>query len=283
MYTYGELIRVVAVLKKSSMVNLKARYLFIFFIILLPHLLVAQKNASFESGSFTLKNDTLPYRILFPLDFDPSKKYPMVLVLHGAGERGNNNEDQLKYGARLFLTDSIRNKYPAIVIFPQCPAEGYWSTVKIETDSATRKLKFIFQHDAPPTRAMLLLLGLLDEFLDKPFIDKHHVFVGGLSMGGMGTFEIIGRKPNIFAAAFAICGGDNTLNVKKYAKKVPLWVFHGEKDSVVPYTHSESIVAAIKEAGGEPRYSLYMHDDHDCWDDAFKEPDFMSWLFSHSK
>ena len=102
-------------------------------------------------------------------------------------------------------------------------------------------------------------------------------------MGGMGTFEIIGRKPNIFAAAFSICGGDNTLNAKKYATKVPLWIFHGEKDSVVPFEHSEVMVQAIKEAGGNPKYTLYPNDDHNSWNDAFAEPELFPWLFSHSK
>ncbi len=249
-----------------------------------PFLVSAQKNKSFDRGSFTLKGDTLPYRILFPLDFDPAKKYPLIFVLHGAGERGSNNEDQLKYGTGLFLNDTIRDKYPAIVIYPQCPAEGFWSNVKIETDSATKKYKFLFQtDDSPPTKAMVLLLGMVDQFLDKPYVDKHKLYVGGLSMGGMGTFEIIGRRPNVFAAAFSICGGDNTLNAKKYAKKVPVWIFHGERDSVVPYTHSESMVAAIKEAGGTPRYTLYPNDDHNSWDDAFKEPNLIPWLFSHTK
>lgn len=255
------------------------------FIIILvfPMLVAAQKNQAFDRGSFALKGDTMPYRILFPLDFNPAKKYPMILVLHGAGERGNDNEAQLKYGTKLFLNDSIRDKYPAIVVYPQCPAEGYWSNVHIQIDSATRKDKFIFQSDAPPTPAMTMLLGLVDAFLDKPYVDRHRVYVGGLSMGGMGTFEIIGRRPNLFAAAFAICGGDNTLNAKKYAKKVPIWIFHGEKDSIVPYTHSESMVTAIKDAGGDPRYTLYMNDDHDSWDDAFKEPDLIPWLFSNHK
>jgi len=119
--------------------------------------------------------------------------------------------------------------------------------------------------------------------LDKPYVNKHMVYVGGLSMGGMGTYEIIGRRPKVFAAAFAICGGDNTLNAKKYAKKVPLWVFHGAKDSVVPEAHSESIVAAIKDAGGDPKFTVYPNDDHNSWDDAFREPLLIPWLFSHTK
>jgi predicted peptidase len=255
----------------------------LFVSLVFPVLVFAQNTSAFDRGSYITKGDTLPYRILFPQDFDAAKKYPLILVLHGAGERGNNNEAQLKYGTRLFMKDTIREKYAAIVVYPQCPTAGYWSNVKIEVDSMTKKVKFIFQTDAPPTKAMQSLMGLVDELLDKPYVNKHQVYVGGLSMGGMGTFEIIRRKPNVFAAAFAICGGDNTLNAPKYAKKVPLWIFHGEKDSVVPYTHSEAMVAAIKEAGGDPKYTLYPNDDHNSWNDAFAEPLLIPWLFSHHK
>lgn len=251
--------------------------------LLSPVFLKAQSHSPFDRGSYIKKGDTLPYRMLFPQNFDPTKKYPLIIVLHGAGERGNNNESQLLYGTQLFLKDTIREKYAAFVLYPQCPASGWWANCKFEEGSVTHKTKFIFQHDAPPTRAMQSLLGLVDEFLDKPYINKHQVYIGGLSMGGMGTFEIIGRRPKVFAAAFAICGGDNTLNAKKYAKKVPLWIFHGQKDSVVPYTHSEAMVTAIKEAGGDPKYTLYPNDDHNSWDDAFKEPLLIPWLFAHKK
>jgi predicted peptidase len=130
---------------------------------------------------------------------------------------------------------------------------------------------------------MHALMAFIDDFLDKPYADKHHVYVGGLSMGGMGTFEIIGREPKLFAAAFAICGGDNTLNAKKYAKKVPLWIFHGAKDKTVSPDHSQVMVDAIKAAGGDPKFTLYPNDDHDSWTDAFAEPELLPWLFSHSK
>ncbi|MGZ3763676.1 MAG: carboxylesterase family protein [Mucilaginibacter sp.] len=247
-----------------------------------PFILKAQNLSSFDRGSFIIKNDTIPYRILFPQHFDPTKKYALILVLHGAGERGNNNDAQLAYGPKLFLNDTIRAKYPAIVVFPQCPADSYWSNVDKQTDPAGKTI-FRFQEGGEPTRAMKGLLGLVSEMLDKPYVDKHRMYVGGLSMGGMGTFEILRRKPDVFAAAFAICGGDNTLNAKVYAKKVPLWIFHGAKDSVVPFDHSQVMLDAIKQAGGNPKFTVYPNDDHNSWNDAFAEPDLIPWLFSHKK
>lgn len=243
----------------------------------------AQDRSAYDKGMYATKGDTLPYRILFPLNFNPAQKYPLVVFLHGAGERGNDNEVQLANGGDLFLNPQLREQFPAIVVFPQCPKDSFWSNVKFGQDSITKANKFYFQTDAEPTKSMRALLGLVDQMLKKPYIKKDQVYVGGLSMGGMGTFEILGRKPKLFAAAFAICGGDNTLNAKKYAKKVPLWIFHGAKDNVVPADHSEVMVAAIREAGGDPRYTLYPDAMHDSWVNAFAEPDFLPWLFSHTK
>jgi predicted peptidase len=247
-----------------------------------PFLVQAQVNSAFDRGSYNKKNDTLAYRILFPKKFDPTKKYPLVIVLHGAGERGNDNDAQLKFGPKLFLNDSIRRNYPAIVVFPQCPANDFWSNVKIDKNTLGKTV-FNFQEGGEPTHAMSALLGLVDQLLDKPFISKKQVYIGGLSMGGMGTLEMLRRKPNTFAAAFSICGGDNTNNVDKYAKKVPLWFFHGLKDSVVPFEHSQVVVDALKAAGADPKFTIYPKDDHNSWDDAFAEPQLIPWLFSHHK
>jgi predicted peptidase len=147
----------------------------------------------------------------------------------------------------------------------------------------TGKRQFHFQEGGEPTNAMSALVALVDQMLDKPYINKKQVYVGGLSMGGMGTFEILRRKPKVFAAAFSICGGDNTNNASIYAKKVPMWIFHGGKDNVVPVDHSDVMVAALKEAGAEPKYTIYPNDGHNSWDDAFAEPELIPWLFSHSK
>ena len=115
------------------------------------------------------------------------------------------------------------------------------------------------------------------------YVDNSKIYVGGLSMGGMGTFEIISRQPNVFAAAFAICGGGNTENATKFATKVPMWIFHGAKDNVVKPQLSVQMVNAIINAGGTPNFTLYAEDNHNSWDSAFAEPKLLTWLFSNTK
>jgi predicted peptidase len=259
-----------------------ARFIaFSLIFVTLPLVLRAQKAPTFDHAMYQTTTDTLPYRILFPINFDPAKKYPVIFFLHGSGERGNDNEAQLKYGASLFLKDSIRQNFPAIVIFPQCPKNSDWSD-KIETKDSTG-YEFTVPADAKPTRAMHALIGLVTDFLDKPYVNKRQVYIGGLSMGGFGTFEILSREPKIFAAAITMAGGGNSENAKKYAKRVPMWIFHGAKDNTVKPEHSEIMVDAIKSYGGDPKFTLYPNDGHDCWDDGFAEPELLPWLFAQKK
>ncbi len=236
--------------------------------------------SKFEKRIFIQGSDTLPYRILFPKNFNPNKKYALIFVLHGIGERGNDNEVQLVFGSKLFLNDTIRAKYPAIVVYPQCPLSSYWINVKVQPDGLG-KWKFNFVEGGEPSKAMGSLVGLVSELRHKPYVNKRQMYVGGLSMGGMGTYEILRRIPNVFAAAFPICGGDNPLNAKIYAKKVSLWIFHGAKDDVVPAHYSHTMFEAIKLAGGNPKLTIYPNDGHNSWDDAFAEPNLIPWLFSH--
>ena len=240
-----------------------------------------QDFSAFQSEKLIHRGDTLPYRILYPDNYDPAGSYPVLFFLHGAGERGNDNEKQLVHGARLFLEDSIRNAFPAIVVFPQCPADSYWSNVDIQSH-AEGKREFYFRTKGKPSTGMALFLRLVKHIEKHEAMDKHRVYVGGLSMGGMGTYEALRRKPKVFAAAIAICGGDNTANVKKYAH-VPLWIFHGEQDNVVPPTHSHAIVAELKRIGATPKYTFYPAANHNSWDNAFAEPELLPWLFSHTK
>lgn len=227
------------------------------------------------------RGDTLPYRILYPADYDRAKEYPVVFFLHGAGERGNDNTSQLTHGASLFLQDSLNAQFPAIVVFPQCPSDSFWSNVEVVSKQGGGR-EFYFQEKGRPTQAMALLLRLIKQIRKEEAVDKDRFYLGGLSMGAMGTFELLRRRPRDFAAAFAICGGDNTRNVRKYAH-IPLWIFHGEQDNVVPADHSKILVSQLQQLGAEPRYTFYPDANHNSWDPAFSEPDLLPWLFSNRK
>lgn len=177
----------------------------------------AQDISLYSPKIFVKGADTLKYRVLMPKDFDAAKKYPVLVFLHGAGERGNDNKAQLTHGGKLFLQDEVRNNFPAVVVFPQCAADSYWSNVEIETENAGRR--FNFKKGGQPTPPMKLVIGLVNELRSEPYADKSRFYLAGLSMGGMGTFELLSRKPKIFAAAMPICGGEtpkaleNMLNV----------------------------------------------------------------------
>lgn len=241
----------------------------------------AQKESPYQKALFLKGNDTLKYRIMFPKNFSETQQYPLVLFLHGAGERGNDNEKQLVHGSKLFADEEKRDNFPSIVIFPQCVPESYWSNATV--DRSTQPISLKFPSDSEPTKSMQLVLELMDEFINMPFVKRNQVYVGGLSMGGMGTYEILSRRSDMFAAAFAICGGGNTELSKKYAAKVPMWIFHGAKDDVVNPQMSIDMVSAILKYGGKPNFSLYADDNHNSWDSAFEEPELLTWLFSKSK
>lgn len=240
----------------------------------------AQDFSEYKKENFIQGTDTLKYRILYPENFDAAKKYPIIFFLHGSGERGNDNEKQLTHGAKLFLSADFRIKYPAIVIFPQCAADNYWANVEFEAINTKRFFNFL--NGGNPTKPMDLLLKLTDKMVNLPFADKSKIYVGGLSMGGMGTFEILRRKPKTFAAAISICGGDNIANVKKY-KNVPLWIFHGGLDDVVVPQLSYNVYKELKNLGHEPKFTIYPKANHNSWDSAFAEPGLMPWLFGNKK
>ncbi|POY35196.1 phospholipase [Solitalea longa] len=240
----------------------------------------AQDLSLYQKQTFIKNNDTLNYRILFPENYDPEKKYPLVLFMHGAGERGNDNEKQLVHGSKLFLNDSIRKQYPAIVIFPQCPENSFWANVKF--DFSDGKREFHFQSDGEPTRPLALVQGLVKDFTAKKKVDTKRIYVMGLSMGGMATFELLWRNPKTFAAAIPICGGANAETAKKYAKKTAIWIFHGAKDPVVPADFSRTMYKSLQDYGANVKYTEYPEVEHNSWDNAFVEPDLLSWLFSKS-
>lgn len=263
---------------------MRLRYVATLLILLSSFTATAQADLeAYERRQFIKGNDTLPYRILYPEDYNPNQTYPLILVLHGAGERGRNNEAQLVHGARMFLRPEYRQQFPAIVVFPQCPPEDYWSNVNIVYSPDSSSRTFNFRKGGKPTKALKTVMALIKELEKSGSTDKSRMYLGGLSMGGMGTFELLRRKPDTFAAAFPICGGGHPAGAKKYAKKVNLWVFHGEEDSVVPVEKSTVMVEAIRQAGGEVKYTMYPGVNHNSWDYAFAEPELLPWLFSNHK
>lgn len=238
-------------------------------------------KSAFSYETHILNNDTLNYRLLMPKNFSQNKQYPVVLFLHGAGERGSNNETQLVHGSTLFLNEKHRDNFPAIVIFPQCPKDDYWS--KVDVDRTTYPIGLKFKYEESPTTPMALVIDLLDKTFEKPFIKKDQVYVMGLSMGGMGTFEIIHRQPNMFAAAIPICGAGDPKYVSNYSKTLPVWIFHGAQDNVVDPQWSIDMASAILKTGGFPKFTLYDFANHNSWDSAFAEPELLNWLFSKTK
>ena len=235
-------------------------------------------NGQFEKKSFQVSDGkVLPYQIMYPKDYKPGKKYPLLVVLHGAGERGDDNEAQMKYGKNVFLDSLNRINYPAIVIFPQCPKDSYWSSVKI--NRATVPTTFVFDYTAPINWPLQAVIDLVKSIKHK----KSRTYIMGLSMGGMGTMEVVSRNPKMFAAASPICGGADLTYVSQYAKRVPLWVHHGDVDVVVPVRHSRELVKAVQDQGVDIRYTEYPGVNHNSWENAFKQPDLLAWIFSHRK
>lgn len=225
----------------------------------------------------------LPYRLLSPTG-DTNNKYPLIIFLHGAFEKGNDNEAQLTIGGRFFMRDSILKNYPAYILFPQCPPDDSWAYFENQIDFTTGYAKdWNFPFRKEPNPASAALKKLLDQLLFSGKIDNRRVYISGISQGGMGVLDLIARYPETFAAAISICGAGEPGTTKLFAAKVPLWLFHGDQDKVVPPDFSRQYYKRLKKAGSIVRYSEYAGVEHNSWVKAFAEPDLMSWLFRQVK
>ena len=238
----------------------------------------AQDFNLYEKETFVYETDTLYYRILKPANFDPNKTYPVHLFLHGAGERGKDNVSQLTHGGKLFLKKENREKYNSWVIFPQCSKNDRWPSLLADQWNKT------FSNEIKkPNKSLGLVIKLMDSFVKQSHVDKQKVYISGLSMGGMGTYEMLYRRPNMFAAATPICGNGITQLANKFAQKTPVWIFHGSNDNVVSPKHSLNMAKAIIASGGSPKMTLYENVSHNSWDSAFDEEDFLEWIHSKAK
>ncbi len=223
----------------------------------------------------------LPYRILYPVAYDKSIKYPLVIFLHGAGERGNDNEKQLIHGASLFTNAETRKNFPAIVVFPQCPQESFWSSVGIDRNQSP--VRFQFNYDNAITWPLAAVEKLTTQLLATESVDKKRCYIAGLSMGGMGTFELVYRFPKLFAAAMPICGGGDNIRYDERIKKTSFWVFHGDADAVVSVNESRVMVEKLKSIKAKVIYTEYKNVNHNSWDNAFAESEFINWMFSKKR
>ncbi len=215
---------------------------------------------------------TLPYRLLVPDGYDKTRKYPLILFLHGAGERGSDNQKQLFHPDVLNLAEARHAaRHPAFVVAPQCPEGEKW----VDVDWSA-----VPHHKTPeePSPSMRLTMELLEAIQKEYRIDPDRLYVTGLSMGGYGTFDLLVRRPRQFAAAVVVCGGADDSRAAEFAH-VPLWIFHGERDGAVPVARSRSVVAALQKAGAKPRYTEYAGQGHPIWKRAYAEPGLGEWLF----
>jgi predicted peptidase len=173
-----------------------------------------------------------------------------------------------------FARPENRKSYPCFLIAPQCPKDCKW--VDVNWGAATHKTP------PKPSDPLRLVLELISVLPKEYSIDEQRIYVTGLSMGGYGTWDLLARRPDLFAAAVPICGGGDETQAAKMAR-VPVWVFHGARDTVVKPARSRNMVEALKKAGGEPRYTEYPEQGHDSWVPAYKDPEMFRWLFAQKR
>ena len=199
------------------------------------------------------KNVSLPYLLYTP---KPKGKLPLVIFLHGAGERGNDLELVKIHGIPKLIEQG--QEFPFIAVSPQCPKDSWW-TLEHET-----------------------LKALIDKIVETHNVDKRRIYMTGLSMGGYGTWYMGGLYPKTFAAIAPVCGGGNLI-IGRQLVNTPVWAFHGDKDNVVPLDESERMVKIVKKAGGKAKLTVYKGVDHNSWDKTYNNPKLYQWLLSHKK
>lgn len=234
----------------------------------------------FQARSHRLSdNKIMVYRLFVPKNYQASTRYPLVLSLHGAGERGNDNTAQLKHDvSKMWADDSIQSKHPSFVLAPQCPANNQWVDVNWGLGS--------YKQDSVPISDELQgVIAILDSLGREFSLDPARIYVTGISMGGYGTFDIVTRYPDRFAAAYPICGAGDPRKAPAIAN-LPLWAVHAADDPTVPVAGSRDMIAALRQAGGQPKFTEYPASQrigHSAWVPAAKEPGLVAWLYSQAR
>ncbi|HEY0079612.1 MAG TPA: prolyl oligopeptidase family serine peptidase [Pyrinomonadaceae bacterium] len=236
----------------------------------------ARRAASQSTSAFlerTYQNPrgaSMPYRLFVPRGYDERRAYPLVLWLHGGrGPRSDRDKpisEGNRIGSHVWTSVGNQSRNPCFVLAPQCPPNEVWAD--IET--------------AKPTKHLQVAYELLQEIQQNYRVDAQRLYVVGQSMGGFGTWSLISEHPHVFAAAIPVCGGGDKAQASKLTD-MPVWAFHGERDEAVSVVRSREMIAAIRRAGGSPKYTEYQGMGHVIWDKVFSEPGLLSWVFAQNR
>ncbi len=199
---------------------------------------------------------TLDYLLYLPPDYQSKDSFPLLVFLHGAGERGSDLNKVKSHGPPKLVEQG--KDLPFIIVSPQCPANQWWPGMERE------------------------VIALVDEMTEKYKVDPERIYLTGLSMGGYGTWSIGCSYPGRFAAIVPICGGGIPIRAGNL-KSVPVWAFHGAKDPVVPLSQSQQMTDAVNRAGGSAQLTVYPEAEHDSWTQTYNNPQIYDWLLSHRK
>lgn len=233
-------------------------------------------KAVFKPREFTSDGYTMKYRLYVPKNYDCGEKYPLLVFLHGAGERGDDNEAQFKHGLQTMFNDIESPVYDSVIIAPQCPADSQWVlTPWNEGNYAVENV--------PESRELETVCKIMDEVSDFCNIDPDRVYITGISMGGFGTWDMLMRHGSRFAAGMPICGGADE-SYARLLKRIPIRTFHGSDDGAVPVTGTRKMYAAIRREGGEQiEYTEFDGCGHNVWDMVYENGENIRWLFSNSR
>jgi predicted peptidase len=196
----------------------------------------------------------MDYLLSLPKDYDKKESWPLMVFLHGSGERGDNLDQVKVHGPPKLI--AAGKEFPMIVVSPQCPKGKSWEPFELSL--------------------------LLDDLERKYKVDQDRIYLTGLSMGGFGTWRMAAHAPNRLAAIAPICGGGDVQSARRLAK-LPIWAFHGAKDTGVPVELSQSMIDAIKKNGGDPKLTIYPDAGHDSWTETYNNPEFYEWLLAQKR
>lgn len=243
-----------------------------------PQLMSAQDG--FMASSFKGAWGTLPYQYLAPKDVKTDSLYPVVLFLHGSGERGSDNLKQLTHGASIFLEEKNRATYPCHVYFPQCPDTLKWVNYSYESPT--------YRAEDSTSIMMHQLIDFFDWITQQKGVDQKRIYVMGLSMGGYATWEMAAHRSTHIAAIVPICGGADT-SYAKTLSTIPTRIYHGEQDKVISVKRAYEIQEAMTLHQNELKILvpheliIYPEVQHDSWEKAFLDEQLFPWLFDQRK